>query len=189
MLRRNVGSQDLQLKMEALCSSEMLVHRSSTRCHMPEDGILHSHRCENLKSYVGFLDGEATRWHIWQFLLKMEAIRSSETSVHTRSTQCNIPDDGILHSDHCENLRSYILSSRFDSSASDPNVHALARQEENHTLPPEWLNNLQEALRWLHCGTLCYIYVCSWVCVIIILVNEGSFHGNKCLKWEVHHSF
>jgi hypothetical protein len=29
--------------------------------------------------------------------LKMEAICSSETSVHTRSTQCHIPEDGILH--------------------------------------------------------------------------------------------
>jgi hypothetical protein len=30
--------------------------------------------------------------------LKMEAIHSSETSVHTRSTQCHIPEDSILHS-------------------------------------------------------------------------------------------
>jgi hypothetical protein len=29
--------------------------------------------------------------------LKMEAIRSSETSVHTRSTRQHIPEDGILH--------------------------------------------------------------------------------------------
>jgi hypothetical protein len=29
--------------------------------------------------------------------LNMEAIRSSETSVHTRSTWCHIPENGILH--------------------------------------------------------------------------------------------
>jgi hypothetical protein len=29
--------------------------------------------------------------------LKMEAIRSSETSVHTRSTRRHIPEGGILH--------------------------------------------------------------------------------------------
>jgi hypothetical protein len=33
--------------------------------------------------------------------LKMEAIRSSETSVHTRSTWRHIPEDGILHNDTC----------------------------------------------------------------------------------------
>jgi hypothetical protein len=39
--------------------------------------------------------------------LKMEAIPSSETSVHTRSTWRHIPEDGILHSHCCENLKSY----------------------------------------------------------------------------------
>jgi hypothetical protein len=39
--------------------------------------------------------------------LKMEAIRSSETSVHTISTRRHIPGDGILNSRHCENLKPY----------------------------------------------------------------------------------
>jgi hypothetical protein len=38
--------------------------------------------------------------------LKMEIIRSSETSVHTRSTWRHIPEDGIRH--RRENLKSYI---------------------------------------------------------------------------------
>jgi hypothetical protein len=38
----------------------------------------------------------------------MEAILSSETSVHIRSTWHHIPEDGILHCHRCENLRSYI---------------------------------------------------------------------------------
>jgi hypothetical protein len=42
----------------------------------------------------------------------MEAIRSSETSVHTRSTQRHIPEDGILHSHRCENLKSYTTLGR-----------------------------------------------------------------------------
>jgi hypothetical protein len=41
--------------------------------------------------------------------LKMKVIHSSEMSVHTRSTQHHIPEDGILHSHCCENLKSYGL--------------------------------------------------------------------------------
>jgi hypothetical protein len=40
--------------------------------------------------------------------LKMEAIRSSETSIHTRCTRRHIPEDGILHGHRRENLKSYI---------------------------------------------------------------------------------
>jgi hypothetical protein len=50
------------------------------------------------------------------YTLKMEAIRSSETSVQsTTSTRRHNPEDGILHSHRRENLKSYIekSSSRF----------------------------------------------------------------------------
>jgi hypothetical protein len=40
--------------------------------------------------------------------LRVETIRSTETSVLTRATRRNIPEYGILHSHRRENLKSYI---------------------------------------------------------------------------------
>jgi hypothetical protein len=53
---RNVSSPSsgisYTLKTEEIRSSETSVNTISTRCHIPEDGFLHSHRRGNLKSYI-----------------------------------------------------------------------------------------------------------------------------------------
>jgi hypothetical protein len=50
--------------------------------------------------------------------LMTEALRSSKTSVPTRTTWCNSLEDGILHKHHCENLKSFIENTMFQGSVS-----------------------------------------------------------------------
>jgi hypothetical protein len=49
------------------------------------------------------------------FTLIMEAIRSSEMSVLTRTTRRHIPEDGFLHSHSRENLEFYVISSELET--------------------------------------------------------------------------
>jgi hypothetical protein len=55
--------------------------------------------------HAGFLLG-------WFSTLKMEAIRSSETSVSIWTTQRHIPEDDNIHNYHCENIKSDMYRER-----------------------------------------------------------------------------
>jgi hypothetical protein len=78
--------------MEALHSSETSVRTRATRRNIPEDGILYSHRHENLKSYIALTD-----WALW---------RKRNVFPVRYELGFYIPEDGILHSLRHENLKS-----------------------------------------------------------------------------------
>jgi hypothetical protein len=70
------------LMMEEICSTETSFLTRPTRRNIPEDGILHSHSRENLKSYVALT--------VWA----ME--RRSNMSPVKYELVCYIPEDDIL---------------------------------------------------------------------------------------------
>jgi hypothetical protein len=79
---------------EAIGSSEKSVLTRATRRNIPEDDILHSHRRENLKSYIAL-----TGWNLyWR----------RNVSPVKYELGFYISEDDILHSHRRENLKSYI---------------------------------------------------------------------------------
>jgi hypothetical protein len=79
------------LMMEEIYSSEASVITIAARRHVPEDGILHSHRRENLKSFTAL-----TGWALQQ---------RCNVLLVTYELGFYIPEDDILHSDRCKNLK------------------------------------------------------------------------------------
>jgi hypothetical protein len=80
--------------MEAIVSFETSVLTRATRSIIPEDGIPHSHRRENLKSYIAL-----TGWALQ---------RRRNVSPVKYELGFYIAEDDILHSFCRENLKSYI---------------------------------------------------------------------------------
>jgi hypothetical protein len=64
---------------------------------------------------------------IVSILMMVEAMRSFKTFDLTRATQCHISEDDILHSQHHENLISYINEDCIISMKSMPLLYIMSR--------------------------------------------------------------
>jgi hypothetical protein len=120
----------INIPMFSLCSSSSLLTLSQPPPYYDRISIMKMWDVVLCGSYVSPRFGGTYRLHLQPpahagssladfSTLKMEAIRSSETSVHTRSTRRHIPEDGILHSHNRENLKSYIQSVLLSDIAED----------------------------------------------------------------------
>jgi hypothetical protein len=87
------------MMMTEIRSSETSVLTRTTRQHIPEDGILHIHRRETLKSYIVL-----TVWTLF---------KRSNVSPVKYELGFYITEDGILHSHRLEHLKSYIVPVNF----------------------------------------------------------------------------
>jgi hypothetical protein len=104
------------LNMEAIFSCETSVHTRSTRRHIPEDGILHRHRHENLKPYTT----ESCLFSTVSQVLKTREFIRRKTDINFLQTKYVFNDSTSKNYATCTSirypmchLRSFVLSSLF----------------------------------------------------------------------------
>jgi hypothetical protein len=105
------------------------------------------------------------------FALKMEAIRSSETSGATQRTALrHIPEDDTLHNHRCENLKYY-----------------------NSFCCSRWLLSLKSLGSWTHTHVAFVIFWTRFVTMVIMIINSlpscsesSSCGGSKLALTQTH---
>jgi hypothetical protein len=122
----------------------------------------------------------------------MEAIRSSETSVHIRITRRYIPEDDSFHNYHCENFNSYNMHLVWEQlhclrCCGIATVrHASPLRRFLHWLGLTCTQSLQQQLTCEHVSpcshflshwtvtqssmshTICWCFTSKWVAVVIL---------------------
>jgi hypothetical protein len=90
-------------------SSEICRRVTLVRTDVSEERITSIMRVERINLLGTALAANVIPCSLILLTLMMEVTRSSETSVLKRSSQRQIPEDGILHSHLRETLRSYVV--------------------------------------------------------------------------------